>query len=68
MAGKPSTKDELKEGFNISLLPSLVEEVMGRTDPGSTDRELLNRNRSDALSIIILRGLKAGYPGKRVKG
>ncbi len=61
-------KDELKEGFNISLLPSLVRAVMERTDKGSVDRELLNRNRSDALSVIIQRGLKAGYPGKKANG
>ena len=60
-----SRKEELKEGYNISLPPSLVEEVMLRTDPKSDDTELLNRNRSAALAIILERGLKAGYPGKR---
>lgn len=56
-----SRKKEVKEGYNVSLPPSLVEDVMIRTDPESRDVEMLNRNRSAALVIILERGLKAGY-------
>lgn len=56
---KKKKAKENRKGFNISLPPLLVVQAeLLATNP--KDPEMLNRNRSRAIEILIRRGIKAG--------
>ena len=51
--------NELRKPFSFSLPPLLVARAVAMTTD-KKDPEMLNRNRSAAIEILIRRGMKAG--------
>lgn len=52
-------KSENRKGFNISLPPFLVAQVMTMTT-NPKDPEMMNLKRSPAVELLLRRGMKAG--------
>ncbi len=52
-------KAENRKGYNVSLPPFLVAQVMTMTT-NPKDPEMMNLKRSAAIKVLIERGMKAG--------